>query len=80
MAAELDYTNGPIVACDNAIQHYSKAHEQQVQETDKLRRSLAASLDRERMLDGLLTQWVNARDTLEHRAIADRKADAVEGN
>lgn len=60
--------SGPIVACDNAIEHYTKAYGQQVEETDKLRSKLAASLDMERVLDGMRAQWVKARNVLEHQA------------
>jgi hypothetical protein len=64
--------SGPIVACDNAIEHYIKAYDQQTAVTDQLRRKLAASLDAERTLDGMLRQWMAAKTTLETQAQWDK--------
>lgn len=58
-------TSGPIVACQNGIDHYVKALKDQENETDRLRRLLAASLDAERVLDGMLSQWVQAKAALQ---------------
>lgn len=60
----IDPTSGPIVACENAIEHYTKALQEQVAETDKLRRKLAASLEQERLLDGMQFQWMEAKTAL----------------
>lgn len=65
-------TSGPIVACDNAIEHYTKAVEQQIAETDKLRRKLAASIDAERIIEDTLKQWQDAKAALEIQARWDR--------
>jgi hypothetical protein len=72
-----DYTNGPIVACNNAIEHYTRVLEQQAETTDQLRRKLATSLDAERILDGQLTRWNKARDVLERELVKD---NARQGN
>lgn len=58
-------TSGPIVACQYGIDHYVKALEDQAVRTDNLRRQLAEALDVERVLDGMLTQWQEAKAVLE---------------
>lgn len=58
-------TTGPIVACDNAIEHYTKHLELAAETRRELERKLVAVNDSMVKLDDMREQWRAAKQALQ---------------